>query len=402
MIPLDAIQQAATLIAPHIIRTPMVHSPTLSRLYGGRVYLKLENLQRTGSFKVRGATCKILTRRQDIGHSGVVTASAGNHAQGVALAARNADIPATIIMPEWASITKQEATRSYGGEVRLEGSSIAEAIQMAEQLAKEGRLFIPPFDDHDIITGQGTIGLEMMQDLPQADLVIVPIGGGGLISGIASAVKQLRPQCRIIGVEAAVCPSAYESLRQHKVTRIEAETSIADGISVKQIGCRNFEIIRDQVDDIVLVDEEQIAAAVLMLLERKKVLAEGSGAVPLAALMGGKVSIPPDADVILVISGGNVDNALLGRIISKGLLNNGRILRLWIPLEDSSGSLARLLTLVASLNANVLHIYHDRNVRRLPLNITYVELELETRGTTHCEHITRSIRDAGYDIQHKE
>jgi threonine dehydratase len=186
------------------------------------------------------------------------------------------------------------------------------------------------------------------------------------------------------------------------VTRIEAKTSIADGISVKQIGYRNFEIIRDQVDDIVLVDEEQIAAAVLMLLERKKVLAEGSGAVPLAALMSGKISIPPDAGVVLVISGGNVDNSLLGRIISKGLLNNGRILRLWIPLEDASGSLARLLTLVASLNANVLHVYHDRNVRRLPLNITYVELELETRGAAHCENITRSIRDAGYDIQHKE
>lgn len=402
MISLEAIMQAAAVITPHIIRTPMVFSPTISNLYGGAIHLKLENLQRTGSFKVRGATYKILAHRQHIGGKGVVTASAGNHAQGVALAAHNAGLPATIIMPEWASITKQEASRGYGGDVRIKGNSIAEAIQYAKRLAENGQLFIPPFDDFDIMTGQGTIGLEIMQELPQADIVIVPVGGGGLIAGIASAVKRMRPQCKVIGVEASVCPSAYESLRQNKVISVGARPSIADGISVKKIGKRNFEMIRECVDDIVLVDEEQIAAAVLMLLERKKVLAEGAGAVPLAALMSGRITLPANAHGVLVVSGGNVDNPLLGRIIDRGLIDNGRILRLRIPLEDTSGSLARLLTLVASLKANVLHIYHDRHMRHLPLDITYVELELETRGFSHCMEIADAIRNAGYAIEHQE
>lgn len=399
MIPIEDIQQAATVIRKHIIRTPLVYSPTLSSAYGGEIYLKLENLQRTGSFKVRGATYKMLSRLDQIGPAGVVTASAGNHAQGVALAAHNAGIPSTIIMPEWASITKQEATRGYGGEVLLEGQSLAESIRKARELAEEGRLFIPPFDDRDIITGQGTIGVEIFEDLEDADIIAVPVGGGGLISGIASAAKQIRPQVRVIGVEAAVCPSAYESRRQGKVTRVEAKTSIADGISVKQIGDRNFEIIRKCVDDVLLVEEERIAAAILLLLERKKVLAEGAGAVPLAALMSGTLTIPPGSKVVLVISGGNVDSPLLGRIISKGLINKGRIMRLRVPLEDTSGSLVRLLALVAELKANVLHIYHDRNVRELPINLTYVELELETRGPAHSDEIVRTICEAGYEIK---
>ena len=377
----------------------MVYSPTLSRTFDAEIYLKLENLQRTGSFKIRGATYKLLTRRKEIGPAGVVAASAGNHAQGVALAARNVGIPATIVMPEWASISKQEATRSYGGEVVLAGHSIADSLDRAKALAEEGRTFVHPFDDTDIITGQGTIGTEILEQMPDTDVILVPIGGGGLFSGIASATRAFRPDIRIIGVQAAACPSAFESRRRGTRTLVESRRSLADGISVKQPGKLTFEMIQKLADDVVLAEEEQIAAAILLLLERKKILAEGAGAVPLAALLNGSVRLRPGSKAVLVISGGNVDSPLLGRIIRKGMLKNGRVMRLKLHLDDIPGSLSRLLALVARLKANVLHIFHDRDVKDMPISITYVELELETRGPGHIEEIRASLREAGYDIR---
>ena len=392
------IRNAADLIENQIIRTPLVYSPLFSRRFGGEIYLKMENLQKTGSFKIRGAAHKLLKRSGEIGPRGVVAASAGNHAQGVALAARGAGVPAVIVMPEWASISKQEATSAYGGEVILHGESVEESLRKAMALSEEGRTFIHPFDDPDIIAGQGTIAREIMDELPETDAIIVPIGGGGLISGIAVSAKAIRPAVRIIGVETANCPSGHASLRKGERVRVPATTSIADGISVKQVGEANFGIIRNLVDDIVLVDEEAIASAILTLLESKKILAEGAGAVPLAALMSGAVGMPPGSRTVLVVSGGNVDSPLLGRIITKGLVKNGRIMRVQVQISDTPGSLARVLSLIAEAKANVMHIDHHRYARNLPLYTTAVDLELETRGEPHIREIKKTLSEAGYDI----
>lgn len=399
MISIENVRKAAEMIKGKVMRTPLVYSPSLSRMFSGEIYLKLENLQKTGSFKIRGATYSILLNQQKIGPNGVVAASAGNHAQGVALAAKQALIPATIVMPEWASISKQEATRSYGGHVVIAGQSLGESLKKAEEMAQDGKRFIHPFDDPDIMSGQGTIGLEILEDLKETDMILVPIGGGGLISGIASAIKSIKPDVHVIGVQSAACPSAYESCRQGRITRVDAKQSIADGISVKQVGKMNFEIIQKTVDDVVLVEEDQIAAAILLLLERKKILAEGAGAVSLAALLSGLVTIPQGGKVVLLISGGNVDSPLLGRIITQGLLKNSRIMRIRVRLDDTPGSLAKLLALISDLKANVLHIFHDRNVKDLPIYATRVDLELETRGYGHVDDIAQGLNVAGYALE---
>ncbi len=397
----ETIQQAAvharTAIRNTVIRTPLVHSPTFSRMFGGEIYLKLENLQKTGSFKIRGAANKLFRIREQIGPGGVVAASAGNHAQGVALAARNAGIASTIVMPEWASISKQEATRGYGGSLVVFGRTVEESLLKAAELSAEGRIFIHPFDDADIIAGQGTVALEMFEDLKDIDMILAPVGGGGLISGIAAVAKAIRPGVKVIGVQAAVCPSAVESLRNGRPTKLaEAPVSVADGISVKQPGNLTFELIRKYTDDIVLAGEDDIAAAMLMLLERKKILAEGAGAVPLAALLNGSVRAVPGSKTVLVISGGNLDSPLLGRILSKGMVKNGRIMRFQVYLKDIPGSLSQLLNRIAELKANVLHIYHDRNVKGIPINISCVELELETRSYDHIDEIQQELQTAGY------
>jgi threonine dehydratase len=401
MISVEKVKHAAKMLKGKVIRTPLIFSPSLSEMFGGEIYLKLENLQKTGSFKIRGAMYYILTNKDRIGPGGVVAASAGNHAQGVALAASQARIPATIVMPEWASISKQEGTRGYGGEIVIEGKSLGESLKKAEEMALEGKIFIHPFNDPDIMTGQGTIALEIIEDLKEIDMIIVPIGGGGLISGIASFVKSIKPTIKVVGVQSAACPSAYESYYRGKITKVSSQYSIADGISVKQVGALNFEIIRKFVDDVVLVEEDQIAAAILLLLERKKILAEGSGAVSLAALLNGSIKISRRNRVVLLISGGNVDSSLLGRILSQGMLKNGRIMRVRVRLSDTPGSLSQLLIIISALKANVLHIYHDRNARNLPIYVTHVDLELETRGHKHVEEIAQKLAIAGYDFELK-
>jgi threonine dehydratase len=399
MIPIEDIRQAAHAMENMVIKTPLLHAPTLSRMFGGQVYLKLENLQKTGSFKIRGATYKLLRCRDRIGSGGVVAASAGNHAQGVALAARQLGVEATIVMPEWVSIGKQEATRAYQGRVIIHGQSVGESLEKARELAQEDRTFIHPFEDPDVITGQGTIGLEIFEQLADPDLIVVPVGGGGLISGIASAARQLNPDTQVIGVQTAECPGAYESFLTGAVTKVEGKSSIADGISVKQVGERTFEIIRRCVDDMALVQDEQIAAAVLMLLERKKILAEGSGAAPLAAVLTGAVKLPREGNTVLVISGGNVDSPLLGRIIDQGLIKSGRVMRVQVRMADVPGSLAHLLRRVAETKANVLHIFHDRHVAGTPLYVTHVQLELETRGPRHVKEIEQALSESGYTFE---
>lgn len=398
MITLSDIHKAIHVLKGKVIRTPLIYSPTFSSMSGTEVYLKLENLQATGSFKLRGATFKIQSHLKRIGPQGVVAASAGNHAQGVALAAKRAGLPATIVMPEWASITKQEATKGYGGHVLLEGQSIGDAINKACELAEAGRTFIHPFDDPDIIAGQGTIGIEILEDLPDTDMILVPIGGGGLVSGIAIAAKAVRPEVHIIGVQTEACPGAYQARENGRPTRVDAKKSIADGIAVKQVGDLTFPIIQEKVDEIVLVKEEEIAEAILMLLERKRILAEGAGACPLAALLGGYIKLNKGQKAVLVISGGNVDSHLLDRVIRKGLFCHGRIMRISVCLEDVPGSLARLLHIIAQIKANVLNIYHARSERDLAIHLSRVELELETRGQDHIREILDELENAGYEV----
>lgn len=399
MISVKKIQAAHECIRARVVDTPLIYSQTLSRMSGGDIFLKLENLQRTGAFKIRGATYKLCSCKDRIGPEGVITASAGNHAQGVALAARQAKVSATIVMPEWVSITKQEATRAYGGHVIIHGRNIGESLAEAKRRAKKGKFFVHPFDDEDIITGQGTVGIEIFEELKNPDLVIVPVGGGGLIGGIASAAHSISPGTEVVGVQAAVCPSAYEALQKGKVHEVNGKASIADGISVKQIGRLNFKILRECVKRIVLVEEEQIASAMLLLLERKKILTEGSGAAPMAAVLSGAVQIPRRGKTVLVISGGNVDSPLLERIISQGLIKAGRVMRIRVRMRDVPGSLAGLLGLIAGLEANVLNIYHDRNVRGAPIYTTHVGLELETRGPHHIKEIEKSLTFAGYEFK---
>ncbi len=398
MLTLDAVRAADRRIRDRILRTPLVYSPALSRMFAGEIHLKMENLQKTGSFKIRGALNTIMARGNRLPPLGVVAGSAGNHAQGVALAARQANVPATIVMPRGASITKQEATRNYGGRVIIEGRNVSESIAAAQRLAQEGRAFIHPFDDPEIIAGQGTAALEILTDLPQVDTLIVPVGGGGFLAGIALAAKSLKPSVRIIGVETAVCPSATAALENREVTCVVSQPSIADGINVRQVGQIPFEIIRTMVDEIVCVDEDRIAAAILLLMERKKIVAEGAGAAPLAALMSGVVQLAPGNQAVLMISGGNLDSPLLGRIISRGLTQSGRIMRVGVELRDVPGALAGLLAEIANRNANVLHIYHNRSRRDLPINVTVVELELETRGEAHVAEVEQALRDAGYAL----
>ena len=399
MITLSEVRRARELIAPHIIRTPLVYSPTFSSLSGYEVYLKLETMQKAGSFKVRGAMNRILSRRDEIGGKGVVTASAGNHAQGVAVAARAAGVPATVVMPAWASVSKQAATRSYGAAVILSGSNLEESIRHAKDLASDGRTYVPAFDDPWVIAGQGTVGLEILEDLPETDLILVPVGGGGLIAGIAVAAKGINPRVRVWGVQASACPSAVEAVKAGRPVLVEAGATLADGIRVRQIGDLAFPVIRDLVEEIILVGEEEIARAMFLLLERKRVIAEGAGAVPLAALLSGKVKIREGSRVVLVISGGNVDTPLLDRVILHGLILNGRFFQAEVILEDVPGALAALLSVIAGAGGNILQIHHVRGGRDLPIHAVRVALEVETRDEEHRKEVARAVEKGGYPIQ---
>ncbi len=400
MVTLAEIQAASLLLEGKVIRTPLVYSPTFSEMSGAEVYLKLETMQKAGSFKVRGAANRILSSAGELGTQGVIAASAGNHAQGVAVAASMAGVPATIIMPEWVSLAKQEATLAYGAKVILKGSSLEESIGEALAMAERGHMtFIHPYNDPLVIAGQGTIGLEILEDLPETDMVVVPVGGGGLISGIATAVKSLRTSARIVGVQAQACPSALSALGAGIPTTVEAQPTIADGIRVKRIGDLAFPVMKDLVDEVVLVDEQAIVNAILTLLERKKVLSEGAGAAPLAALLSHRVRIQEGEHVVLLISGGNVDTFLLERILKKGLYASGRMVQLRVPVEDEAQSISLLLETLARQGAVINQIGQERSAPDLPVHQMRVILELEVRGRPHLKGLIAALNAAGFPVQ---
>jgi threonine dehydratase len=399
MITLADVSTAADRIREYIIRTPLVYSPTFSSMCGVPVYLKLESMQRSGSFKIRGAMNKVLIHRNEIGPEGVVAASVGNHAQGVALAAQAAGVPAKVVMPEGSPLSKQEATRHYGAEVIVQGRNLQESLQHARELERRGALFIHPYDDPEVIAGQGTIALEVHKDLPEADLFIIPVGGGGLISGIAIAARELFPSLQIIGVQAAACPAMYRAFFTGNIEDTTPEYSIADGIVVKQPGEITLSYVRRYVDSMLLVQEDQIAEAIRLLLERKKVIAEGAGATPLAALLTGNLPVADRKALVLIISGGNIDSPLLERILRQGLLEKGRIMRISVCIDDVPGSLARLLAVIAEQGGNILDIHQVRGGRNLSLFISQVDLEIESRGRDHIQEIRTTLEREGYTIR---
>jgi len=394
----EEIELAQDRIREVVLRTPMIYSDTISKLTGKEVYLKLENLQKTGSFKIRGAYNKLSQLSHSMRKRGVVAASAGNHAQGVAFVSSLLGIESTIVMPEGASMAKQVATRSYGGEVILSGQDMEESLTYARKLEKEGKYFIHPFDDEKVIAGQGTIGLEIVEEVPGVEAVVVPIGGGGLISGIATIVKKRRPKVKIIGVQAAHAPSAFQSWKGKKIVEVKVKPTLADGIALRRVGEITLPIIEKKVDEILTVEEDEIASAILLLMERKRVVAEGAGATPLAALLS-KTGRIKRKKIVLVISGGNIDVHLLDRIIEKGLSQTGRVVRIEVILRDIPGALAAISNLVGQQNANILHIIHERAARDIPIGFSKVILILETRGPAHIREVEKELKERGYSLQ---
>lgn len=402
MLGLADIQAAQDRLAGHIIHTPLVHSQTLSQMSGAKVFLKLENLQTTGSFKLRGSLNKLKLLQASGQTAGVVAASAGNHAQGVAYAAARAGLPATIIMPQWASLSKQLATEGYGGTVVRRGQTLAEALEYARELAQEGLTFIHPFDDNQIIAGQGTLGMEIWQDLPEVDAVLIPVGGGGLAAGSALALKNLKPGVKVLGVQSALVPSAEAALTAGRPVAVPGVPTLADGINVTCVGQRTLPLLRQYLDGLTTVSEAQIAEAVLLLLEKKKILSEGAGAVPAAALLHPLAGQNLGRTVVLVISGGNMDIPLLERVVQRGLVSSQRLLSLQVVLPDVPGSLGRLTSLLGEAGANILHLAHDRLGLDLPLRETRVKMDLETLGPQHCQKIIGAVAAAGYRVEMPE
>lgn len=390
------IQQARQNLQGLIRVTPLDYSRTFSSLVGKEVYLKCENLQRTGSFKIRGAINKITNLTPQQKSRGVIAASAGNHAQGVALGASLRGIRSTIFMPSGAPISKIQATKNYGAEVVLAGQSYDDAYQRAKEIQERTKAtLIHAFDDPDIVAGQGTIGLELLDELPDLDTVVVPIGGGGLISGIAVALKECKPRIKVIGVQAAGCPSVYLSRQKGRVCQASFSGTIADGIAVKTPGSFTFPLIQSYVDDIVTVEDEEIANAVLMLLERAKLVVEGSGAVTLAALLNNKIDREAN-NVVSIISGGNIDTNMISTIIYRGLVKAGRYVRFSISLPDKPGQLNKIISLIADSQANIFAVHHERMDVHAPVGETEVYFTVETRGHEHIKEIMQSINDQGY------
>jgi threonine dehydratase len=399
MLPFNLIQEASDRLRKRVRRTELILSHYFSERLGFPLYFKCENLQRTGSFKIRGALNFMTAQPREKLANGVITASAGNHAQGVAFSADLLGVGATVYMPESTPPQKVFATRDYGANVVLTGKSFDEAYTAAVRAGKEsGALFVHPFDDPLVMAGQGTIGLELVDELPDLATVIVPIGGGGLISGIASAIKALRPQVRVIGVEAAAAPSMHYSLKKGKIVEAPLTLSLADGIAVKKVGQNTFPIVREAVDEVVLVEEEEIAQSIVALLERTKLLVEGAGAVTLAALLNGKIDNPAGKTVCL-LSGGNIDVRTIAVVVERGLLAAGRYLKLKVQLADIPGSLAQISADVATTRANIYLISHDRRSIALPLGRTEVLLELETRGYEHIKEVIAYLGERGYEVE---
>jgi threonine dehydratase len=393
---LNAVRQAHARVHGAVYFSPCPNSPSISEISGQPVFLKLENLQRTGAFKERGALNKLLTLSDHEKKRGVIAASAGNHAQGVAFHARNNGISAKIVMPVMTPLVKVNATKGFGAHVILYGDGYDEAYEEALCLAEREHLtFVHPFDDPAVIAGQGTIGLEILEQVPDLEAVVVPIGGGGLISGIACAVKEMRPEVHVVGVQAARMPSMLEALKVHRPTTIATNPTIADGIAVRRAGERTLQLIEKYVDEVVAVEEEEIASGILTLLEREKMLAEGAGAAAVAALLHRKTKLKNKKTVALVC-GGNIDVTLLSRIIQRGLVKDARLVRLQIHLSDRPGSLHQLTKIIAAHHANIVELQFDRAYYGVSLGDTLIDITLETRGKEQIQRILEALVAAGY------
>lgn len=397
----DEVEQAMERIRSAIYVSPCQKSATLSQKLGCQVYLKLDNLQRTGSFKERGARNKLMTLSDEEREAGVIAASAGNHAQAVAYHGTQLGISTKIVMPEGTPLVKVTRTKRFGGEVVLAGTNYDAAYARALELAeREGRTFVHPFNDRAIIAGQGTIGLELLEQNPYIDVVLLAIGGGGLAAGTAVALKETNPKIRVIGIEPEVLPSMKTAIREHHPVEVPAAQTLADGIAVQKVGDLTHKTCEKYLDDIVTVSEEEIANAILVMLEEEKTVAEGAGAAAVGAMLAGKIpNLSPSDRVCPIICGGNIDVNVISRIIERGLVAAGRLCRLDIRLDDVPGSLAQVLTLLANMKANVLHVDHNRTfLETQALGTTHVEISMETRGKEHIDEIRERLVDEGYEI----
>ena len=397
---LNEILEAREILSGIINDTPVLPDRKLTKELGANVFLKAESLQRGGSFKIRGAYNKIVSLSDEEKGRGVVAASAGNHAQGVALAASLHNIRSTIVLPEYAPLTKINATRQFGGNVILHGASFDEASSHAKELQEEhGYTYVHAFDDERIIAGQGTIGVEIAEALPEVDTVIVPIGGGGIISGISIAIKALRPDARIIGVEASNIAVIKKSLAAGEPVEVPFNSTIADGIAIKKPGGIPLEIIRENVDDVVEVNEEEIAAGIFHCVQDNHLVVEGAGAAGIAAVLAGKIDIAENENVCAVLCGGNIDANLLARILEHVLVRQGRYIILKLLINDRPGNLAQLLEKVAHMGANVIEVFHQRSMWFAPLGRVGLEMLLEVRDEEHGQELISYLSEAGYHVE---
>ena len=389
------IYDAKEVLKDVISKTPIVHATKIHE----NLWIKAENLQGTGAFKLRGAYNKLSNLTPEEREKGVIAASAGNHAQGVAYSCMKMGIKGTIVMPKTAPLSKIEATRSYGVTVELQGDTFNDAYEYAKNLQEiTGAVFIEPFDDPYVIAGQGTIGLEILEKMNDVDTVIVPIGGGGLISGIAAAIKSLRPNCRVIGVQSEHAPSMKESLEQNKMIKLENVSTIADGIAVKTPGNLTFELCKQYVDEVVTVSEEEIAAAILTLLEKMKMVAEGAGATSVAAAMFNKVDLE-NHKCVAVLSGGNIDVNLLSKIIDLGFVKTGRKAVINLNVIDKPGNLSRVIELISQTGANIISVNHNRIQNAILFNQCRVGIIIETNNQDHIDEVMRILKENGYEPQ---
>lgn len=396
MLNIAKIYDAAKVLSKVARKTDLILSKTL--LEGSDIYLKSENLQMTGSFKLRGAYYKISKLTDEQKSKGIIACSAGNHAQGVALAAQKNGIKATIFIPATAPISKVEATRKYGAEIKLIDGVYDDAYNAACEFQKEtGGEFIHPFDDEDVIAGQGTIGLEILEQLPDLDAVVVPIGGGGLISGVAFAIKQLKPSCKVYGVQAQGAGSMYQSYMNKKILELPFVNTFADGTAVKRPGELTFQLCTEYVDDIVTVTDDEVASAILLLMERQKLVAEGAGALSVAAVLSGKIPTE-NKKTACVVSGGNIDVNILSRVINRGLLTTGRLSHLTIELLDKPGQLRDVSSIIAQYGANVIRVRHNQGGGGTDINDCFLKISMETKNAEHFEQIKNALIERGYKI----
>ena len=396
MLTLDKVYDAQRILKDNIRKTDLIHAPALSDK--ADIYLKAENLQKTGSFKVRGAYYKIARLNDEQKKRGIIACSAGNHAQGVALSAQKNNIKSAIFIPSTAPISKIEATRKYGAQIMLVDGVYDDAYQAAIKYQQETQgEFIHPFDDIDIIAGQGTIALELMEQLSDMEAIIVPIGGGGLISGVAYTIKMLNPNCKVYGVQACGAPSMVNSLHEHKRIELPSVSTFADGTAVKLPGENTFKICEEYVDEVVTVSEDEIAGAILSLIEKQKLIAEGAGALSVAAAMFNKLPLEGKKTVCLV-SGGNIDVNILSRVINRGLMKEGRLSDLTIELLDKPGQLRDVSTIIAQHGANVVRVRHNQGGKGTEINECYLSVTLETKNAQHLEEIKQAFIEKGYKI----